>query len=63
MYKLYLGYPLTTVCVQVHFQGTRGTKALVALWERTDAGGLMGAHVILLRYAVRVPLSPTTVVH
>lgn len=51
------------MCVQVHFQGTRSTEALVALWERTDAGGLMGVHFILLRYAVRVPLPTTAVVH
>lgn len=60
---LLLGCPLTTVCAQVHFQGTRSAEALVALWERTDAGGLMRVHFILLRYTVRVPLPPTAVVH
>lgn len=48
---------------QVHFQSPGAGKALVALWEGADAGGLVGSVVVLLTLALWLPLPATAVVH
>lgn len=47
----------------MHFQGPRSGEALVTLWKRADAGGLVGTGVALLHDGLRLALPPAAVVH